>query len=327
MPEIPTPFTRDARVSFPIICGAMYPCSNPELVAAVSAAGGLGIIQPVSMVHVHGMDLASGIDRIRGLTRAPVGFNAIVERSSSVYEKKMHAWVDIALEKGIRFFITALGNPSWVVKRVQGAGGKVYHDVTSLKWAIKAQDAGVDGLICVNNRAGGHAGPHGAHHLWESLAPLGLPLVCAGGVGNGDDFVRAMDGGYAAVQMGTRFIASMECTAHPDYKAAILGAGEEDIVLTQRISGVPVSVINTPHVQRVGTRAGWLARKLLAHPRFTHYMRMAYTLASVGQLKKASLRGRGYKDFFQAGKSVAGISTVQPAADIVREFVLALGNS
>ncbi|MCG8565472.1 MAG: nitronate monooxygenase [Desulfobacterales bacterium] len=323
MADIHTPFTRDAQISIPLICGAMYPCSNPELVAAASRAGGLGVIQPVSLVYAHGYDLARGIDLIQGLTDNPVGFNAIVEKSSSAYEARMENWIAIALEKGIRFFITALGNPSRVVEMVHGYGGKVYHDVTELKWAQKAVDAGVDGLICVNNRAGGHAGAQTPDSLYKDLTALGLPLVCAGGIGHPDDFTRALELGYAGVQLGTRFIASRECTAHPDYKAAILGASASDIVLTERISGVPVSIINTPYVMETGTRAGALAKKLLRHPRFKHYVRMAYTLKSVWQLKRASLQGSSYRDYFQAGKSVSGIQDIQPVETIVRDFASA----
>ena len=103
----------------------MYPCSNPELIAAVSAAGGIGIIQPISMTFVHKRDLREGIRWIRAQTPKPIGFNAIVEKSSSVYEGRMRQWIDIALEEGVRFFITALGDPRWVVDQVHAAGGIV----------------------------------------------------------------------------------------------------------------------------------------------------------------------------------------------------------
>src|SRR5262245_21301251 len=120
----------------------MYPCSNPELVAAVSAAGGIGIVQPMSMIYVHGHDLREGLRRIRILTDKPIGFNAIVEKSSRAYEDRMRKWVDVALEEGVRFFITALGNPRWVVDRVRAAGGTVYHDVTDRRWAQRALQGG-----------------------------------------------------------------------------------------------------------------------------------------------------------------------------------------
>jgi len=315
-----TALTAALGIEVPLICGAMYPCSNPELVAAVSAAGGIGIIQPISMTYVHGHDLREGIRLIRSLTDRPVGFNAIVEKSSATYEKRMRAWIDVALEEGVRFFITALGNPRWVVDRVEEVGGTVYHDVTERKWAERALDGGVHGLICVNDRAGGHAGGKSPASLMDELGDLGVPLVCAGGVGDEDDFVRALDLGYAGVQLGTRFIATSECKAHDDYKRAIVDADADRIVLTDKISGVPVSVIETDYIRKVGTRANPVARRLLRHPRFKHYVRMYYSLKSIWQLKRASLQGMSYKDYFQAGKSVSGIHAVEPAGDIVRRF-------
>ena len=319
-----TAFTDDVGISVPLICGAMYPCSNPELIAAVSEAGGIGIIQPISMEFVHGHKLREGIRRIRQLTSKPVGFNALVEKSSKIYEDRMRKWIDIALEEGVRFFITALGNPDWVVEKVHAVGGVVYHDVTTRRWAEKAKAAGVDGLICVNARAGGHAGEHSPERLIEELGDLGLPLVCAGGVGSPAQFAEMLALGYAGVQLGTRFIATVECRAHTDYKQAIVRAEEDDIVLTEKISGVPVAIIKTPYIEKIGTKAGWLMKRLLQHPKGKHYARMYYSLKSIWQLKQASLKGMNYKDFFQAGKSVGTIEAVEPAGDVVRTFAAAL---
>jgi nitronate monooxygenase len=317
-------FKESLGIETPLICGAMYPCSNPELVAAVSEAGGVGIIQPISMSYVHGHELREGIRKIRRLTDKPVGFNALIEKSSKVYEKRMRKWVDIALDEGVRFFVTALGNPAWVVREVHARGGIVYHDVTNRRWAERGLEGGVDGLICVNSRAGGHAGDTTPEVLFEELSDLGVPLVCAGGVGTEQDFVDRISMGYAAVQMGTRFIATKECTAHGDYKKAICEAEEKDIVLTERISGIPVAVIKTPYIEALGLHANWLEKKLLQNSRTKHYMRLAYQLKSVWQLKRASLRGANYKDFFQAGKSVAGVHEVESAGEVVARFAAAL---
>lgn len=319
-----TAFTRHAGVEVPLICGAMYPCSNPELVAAVSAAGGLGVVQPLSLTYVHGHDLREGLRLIRRLTDRPIGFNAIVEQSSKVYEDRMRKAVAVALEEGVRFFITALGNPRWVVEAVHAAGGVVYHDVTERRWAEKALEGGVDGLICVNSQAGGHAGQRDPRALLDELSGLGVPLVCAGGIGDEAAFRDAIGMGYAACQLGTRFIATTECTAHDDYKAAIVKAEPDDIVLTERISGVPVAVINTKYVQAVGTRAGRLGRLLLKGRKTKHWMRLFYSLRSVWQLKRASLQGTRYQDYFQAGRSVGGIEGIEPAGDIVRRFARTL---
>lgn len=312
--------TRDAGIEVPLICGAMYPCSNPELVAAASDAGGIGIVQPISLTYVHRHEFREGLRFIRRLTPRPFGMNALIEASSRRYHEQMVEWVGIALEEGVRFFITSLGNPRWVCERVHAAGGRVYHDVTERKWGQKGLDAGVDGLIAVNHRAGGHAGPRSAEVLIEELGSLGLPLVCAGGVGDAPDFVAALRLGYAGVQMGTRFIATPECRASAAYKQAIVDADADDIVLSERITGVPVAVINTPFIRRMGLRAGPLARWMLRGRRTKHWMRTLYALKSIWQLKRSSLDETGARDYWQAGKSVEGIHAIEPAGAIVHRF-------
>jgi nitronate monooxygenase len=301
----------------------MYPCSNPELVAAASDAGALGIVQPLSLTFVHGHDFREGLRLIRRLTPKPIGMNALIEQSSRIYHERMVKWVDIALEEGVRFFVTSLGNPRWVAERAHAVGGVVYHDVTERKWALKGRDAGVDGLIAVNDRAGGHAGPLSAERLLDAVRDLGLPVVCAGGIGDEQDFIRALRLGYAGAQLGTRFIATTECRASGAYKEAILRADEDDIVLTERITGVPVSVIRTPYIDRMGLRAGPIARWMLRGRRTKHWMRSLYALRSLLQLKRASLDESGKRDYWQAGKSVRSIIGIEPAGEIVRRFAKA----
>jgi nitronate monooxygenase len=315
-----TRVTDQLGIEVPILCGAMYPCSNPELVAAASEAGAIGVIQPLSMVYVHGHEFREGMRLLRRLTAQPLGMNVIVEQSSKVYLERMQRFVAIAVEEGVRLFVTSLGNPRWVVEAAHAAGGRVYHDVTDRRWALKGLEAGVDGLIAVNDRAGGHAGGKSAEALLDELGDLGVPLVCAGGVGDETAFVRALRMGYDGVQMGTRFIATTECNAHPDYKRAILDAEEKDIVLTERLTGVPVAVIRTPYIDRLGTRAGPIARRMLRGRKTKHWMRMLYSLRSFWSLKRSSLRAVSDRDYLQAGKSVAGIREILPAGEVVRRM-------
>jgi nitronate monooxygenase len=298
----------------------MYPCSNPELVAAVAEAGGIGILQPISLTYVHGHDFREGLRLIRRLTSKPIGMNALIEQSSQTYRERMERWIDIALEEGVRFFVTSLGNPRWVVERVRPQGGVVYHDVTEAKWAAKGKDGGVHGLVAVNDRAGGHAGPLSAERLIDELAPFELPVLCAGGIGNERDFVRALGQGYAGAQIGTRFIATPECRASEAYKRGIVDAGERDVVLTERLTGVPVSVLDTPSVRRLGLKAGPLARLMLRGRKTKHWMRTLYALRSLWSLKRGLLRDSPERDYWQAGKSVAGIDAIEPAGAVVRRF-------
>jgi nitronate monooxygenase len=317
-----TAFSRQVGIEIPLICGAMYPCSNPELVAAVSEAGAIGIVQPISLTYVHRHEYRAGLQLIRSLTSKPIGLNALIEQSSRIYRERMEKWVEIALEEGVRFFVTSLGNPQWVVRRVERVGGVVYHDVTERKWAQKAMDGGVHGLVAVNARAGGHAGTRSAEALLEEVRGFGLPVICAGGIGSGASFRAALELGYAGAQLGTRFIATPECRASDAYKRAIVRADAQDIVLTERITGVPVAVIRTPFIERMGTTVGPLARRLFRGRKTKHWMRSYYALRSLRQLKRASLDEQA--DYWQAGKSVAEIGSVEPVANIVREMAAAI---
>ena len=314
-------FTEQLGIRYPIIGGPMYPCSNPELVAAISAAGGIGIMQPISLTYVHGHEFREGIKLMRRITDKPIGMNALIEKSSKKYQLRMEEWIEVALEEGILFFVTSLGKPDWVAKRVHAAGGLVYHDVTELKWAKIGLDNGADGLICVNNRAGGHAGAKDSQQLYDELSGLNVPLVCAGGVGDSDGFDQALDIGYAACQLGTRFIASDECKASEVYKQSIIQAQESDIVLSERVTGIPVSVINTDYIKRSGLKYGWFAKWMLSGKKTKHWMRTFFALKSIWQLKKSSLDESGEKDYWQAGKSVAGIKTIESCDAIVKALV------
>ncbi len=323
--RLDTSLTTHARIAVPIIGGAMYPCSNPELVAAVSEAGGIGIVQPIALTYVHGHEFRAGLHVIKRLTSKPIGMNALIEASSKTYQDRMMRWVDIALEEGVRFFVTSLGNPRWVVETVTRQGGIVYHDVTERKWAEKARDGGVHGLIAVNARAGGHSGSRNPEQLLAELGDLGLPVVCAGGIGNEAEFVAALALGYAGVQLGTRFIATPECTASEAYKRAIVAATEADITHTERLSGVPVAVIKTPYIARIGTKVGPLARWLFQGRRTKKWIRAWFGLRAIRDLKRTSLRGQGRADdaataIWQAGMSAATIHQIEPVAVIMARF-------
>lgn len=314
-------FLQHAGVEVPLICGPMYPCSNPELVAAASEAGAMGVIQPISLSYVHGYELEEGIRYMRSLTSKPLGMNLLIEKSAQRYQQRMQNWLDIALDQGIRFFITSLGKPDWVVRRAHEYGAVVYHDVTEARWAEKALDCGVDGLIAVNNRAGGHAGPWSSEDLYGALEAYNLPLVCAGGISSHEEYRQVLQLGYAAVQMGTRFIASVECSASQLYKQAIVNSQESDIVLSERITGVPVSIINTVQVQRQGLRPNWIERFMLRHRRLKHVMRLILALRSLRAFKTSLKDDTAKHEYWQAGKSVKSIHEILTVKDIVQQIV------
>lgn len=314
-------FLMDSGVEFPIIGGPMYPCSNPELVAAVSEAGGIGIIQPISLTYVHGYDFREGLIYIKSLTSKPVGMNVLIEKSSFKYQQRMKEWIVIALDEGVRFFITSLGKPDWVVKQVHPYGAKVYHDVTEMKWARVALDAKVDGLVCVNSLAGGHAGNEGPKELLDSLKDLGLPLVCAGGVSDHEGYKQMRNLGYEAVQMGTAFIASEECRVPLNYKEAIVKAKARDIVRSLNLTGVEVSVINTPYIQKLGLKPNALLSWMLRSNSLKSFARLFFLFRSLKNLKGMVKGKHSQEGFFQAGKSVEGIKEILPVEKIIHRLL------
>jgi nitronate monooxygenase len=197
-------------------------CSNPELVAAVSEAGAIGIVQPISLTYVHGHEFRAGLRYIRRLTSRPIGFNALIERSSRRYHERMVGWVDVALEEGVASSSHRSVSLAGWWSASGRSGGVVYHDVTERRWAQKGLDAGVHGLIAVNDRAGGHAGPLSAARFSTTSPTSGCRSCVQAASGRQTSTCAALRMGYAAAQLGTRFIATTECRAHARYKQAIL---------------------------------------------------------------------------------------------------------
>ena len=314
-------FIQTSGAEFPIIGGPMYPCSNPELVAAMSEAGALGIIQPLSLTYVYGYDFREGVQYIQSLTDKPVGFNALIEKSSRKYEQRMSNWIDIALDQGVLFFITSLGKPDWVVKRVHAYGGLVYHDVTERKWAEIGVACGADGLICVNNRAGGHCGALSARQLYEDCQSLHKPMVCAGGISDHQGLSEMLEIGYQACQLGTRFIASEECKVSENYKQAIVSASDKDITLTEKMTGVPVSIIKPANKDEQAFKAHGMLAWMLKSKRFKHVTRLFLSVKSIMNLKSVVDLKAEKSDYWQAGKSVAGIHKVLTVKQIIQQLM------
>lgn len=310
-------------IEVPVICGPMYPGSNPELVAAVSDAGGMGVVQPISMTHIYGHDFREGLRLIRSLTDKPFGVNFTLMDGVKVYEERNRQWMNIAMEEGVKFFLTSLGNPKPVVKMAREHGITVYHDVTTRAFAQKAADAGVDGLNCVNNRAGGQTGQRSPEEMLEELSDLGLPLICAGGVGDENDFRDMLDAGYAGCQLGTRFLATEECQVPDNYKQAIVDYGENDIVWTNKLAGTNSSVIRTPDLEKLGLRTGPITSRLLRNRKTKKLARMMLLMRSMQRYKKVALNP-GYDQIWQAGKGIGNVHGIESAGDVVRRFAGAL---
>lgn len=312
-------FLEDTASEFPLVCGPMYPGSNPELIAAVSDAGAFGVVQPVALTSLYGHDFREGLQLIKKLTDKPFGVNfTIFGGANKKYHDQMKEWMEISIEEGVKFFLTSLGKPHEIVKIAKQHGIKVYHDVPNKKVALAMRDAGVDGLNCINWRGGGQTGIQSAEQFMEELHDIGIPLVCAGGIGNAEDFHKVLDMGYAGVQMGTRFLATHECRVTDSYKQAIVDSNEEDIVWTNKIAGNNSSVIKTADIMKGGLRTGPIINFMLRRRKLKKYARMYLMSKGVKNYSRTAFDDN--VQFWQAGKGVGNISAVESVADVVKSF-------
>jgi nitronate monooxygenase len=299
----------------------MYPGSNPELVAAVSDAGGLGVVQPVALTSLYGHDFREGLQLIKQLTDRPFGVNfTIFGGANKKYHEQMQEWMQISIEEGVKFFLTSLGKPDAVVKTAKEHGIVVYHDVPNKKVALAMRDAGVDGLNCINWRGGGQTGIQAAEQFMEELHDIKIPLICAGGIGNADDFKQALELGYAGVQLGTRFLATHECMITDSYKQAIVDSSEDDIVWTNKIAGNNSSVIKTDDIMKGGLRTGPVINYMLRKPSLKKYARMWLMSKGIRNYSKTAFSDD--VKFWQAGKGLGNIKSVESVADVLQEFKL-----
>ena len=312
-------FLKDTGATTPVICGPMYPGSNPELIAAVSEAGGFGVVQPVALTSLYGYDFREGLKLIKKLTDKPFGVNfTIFGGANQKYHDQMKEWMDISIEEGIKFFLTSLGKPHEIVKIAKKNGIIVYHDVPNKKVALAMQDCGVDGLNCINWRAGGQTGIQSAEKFIEDLNDIKIPLICAGGVGNRDDYDKVLAMGYAGVQLGTRFLASKECIVTNSYKQAIVDSEEKDIVWTNKVAGNNSSVIKTNDIMRGGLRTGPIINFMLKRPKLKKYARMYLMSKGLKNYSKTAFDDN--VKFWQAGKGVGGIKSIESCEDILNEY-------
>jgi len=299
----------------------MYPGSNPELVAAVSEAGGFGVVQPISLTHLYGHDFREGLRLIKSLTAKPFGVNFTILENKK-YKKQMDEWMEISVEEGVRFFLTSLGKPGKIVKFAENHGVKVYHDVHTPEIARKVADEGVDGLNCLNSSMGGQTGNRTAEQFAEQLAAGGvgdLPLLQAGGVGGDPEELRAaLELGYAGCQLGTRFLATPEAQVTASYKQAIVDATPDDIVWTNKLAGTNSSVIRTAQVEEGGLRVGPFTSWLLRN-RYTKLLTRTLMLTRAMETYKKAAFQEEYQ-VWQAGRGVGSIHAVESCADVLAKF-------
>jgi len=300
---------------YPIIAAPMFLVSNERMVIEASNAGALGGAPSLNWRDNKSFEAA--LDTIEAGTKKPYAINLIVNKNNPRVDDDLAAVV----RHKVPLVITSLGNPQKVIEAVHGYGGKVFCDVTDMKYALKVQEQGCDGVIAVSSGAGGHAGPISPLVLLPYLkAHLRVPVVAAGGIATGAQILAALVLGADAVQIGTRFIASTEAQVSKEYKHAILASEPEDIVMTSRISGTPAAVINTAYIQKTGLQLSPFERLLRKYPVTERYVKMLRYVWGMRSLSDAAGKTT-WKNVWSAGQGVALIHDISPSADIIRTLV------
>lgn len=236
--------TKLFNIQYPIVQGGMIWCSGWRLAAAVSEAGGLGLIGGGSM---RPDVFREHIQKCKAATTKPFGVNIPLLYPYSDEQ------VNIALEEGVKIFFTSAGNPAKYTAYLKEKGAVVVHVVANLKFALKAQESGADAIVVEGFEAGGHNGKEETTTLvlLQHLAgKLNVPLIAAGGIATGKAIFAAMAMGADGVQVGSAFAASEESSAHPNFKESITKAGEGDTMLRMKRL-VPVRLLKNPFADKI----------------------------------------------------------------------------
>ncbi|MFL5785166.1 MAG: NAD(P)H-dependent flavin oxidoreductase, partial [Bacteriovoracaceae bacterium] len=233
-----TSFTEIVPVEFPVIMAPMFLITNVEMMVASLESGITGCIPALNFRTIE--ELQHALKEIRTRSKKPFGVNLIVNKSNVQYKKQLHA----CLDAGVDYFITSLGSPEETIRESKKTGTRVFCDVIDEKYARKVEGLGADGVIAVSSGAGGHLGNIPATVLVPMLKKAcKIPVISAGGVGNGAGILAMLALGADGVSIGSPFIATKEAPVSEDYKRACVEYGAEDIVLTDKISGTRLTAI------------------------------------------------------------------------------------
>lgn len=288
------------EIEYPIIQGGMAWAATAELAAAVSEAGGLGIIgagsAPPQVVREE-------IKKVKKLTEKPFGVNVYY---MSPYVEEL---INIVIAEEVKVITTGAGNPGKHIPKLKEAGMKVFPVVASVALAKRLARTGVDGLIAEGMECGGHVGEITTMALVPQIVDaVDLPVIAAGGIYDGRGIIAALSLGAVGVQMGTRFVCAVECTVHNNYKKAIIEAKDRDTVLTG-YRGHQVRVIKN----KLSRRFAELADNNAEQGEFEKI--------GDGRLRAAVVEGDIETGSVMAGQIAAMVSREQPVREIIAELV------
>lgn len=290
-------------IKYPLIQGGMIWCAGWELAAAVSNAGGLGLLGAGSM---YPEVLDAQIIKCKAATKMPFGVNL------PLLYPNIDAHIATIIRHKVPIVFTSAGNPKTWTETLQKEGITVVHVVSSVKFALKAEAAGVDAVVAEGFEAGGHNGRDETTTL--CLIPMvrkaiSIPLIAAGGIGDGRAMLAVMNLGADGAQVGSRFVASIESSAHEHFKKAVVDSQEGDTLLTLK-ELTPVRLLRNPFFDELmaAYQNGASAEALAA-------------LLGRGRAKKGMFEGDIHAGELEIGQIAGNIETVLPAGAIVQEFI------
>lgn len=302
-------------IQYPIIMAPMFLVSNSKMLIEAGNAGISGAVPALN--YRTDEEFRAAISEIRSKTKGPIGVNIIVNKSNPKAAQHLKTCVELKVD----YIITSLGSPERVIAACKPHGIKVFCDVVDLAYAKKVESLAADAVIAVNNRAGGHAGDLSPEELIPLLAKnCSLPVISAGGVGNKQELDKMLALGACGVSVGSIFIASDESDVSPEYKQACVDYGAKDIVMTTKVSGTPCTVINTPYVQKIGTKQNWFGRMLSKSKRLKKWIKMFTFLRGMKSLEKSAF-GATYKTVWCAGPTIENVHAIRPIREIVKGLV------
>ena len=312
-----TKLTELLDIKHPVIQAPMFLVSNVAMVTEAMKAGIAGCIPALNYRTLEELRAAIQTLKKNKVEGGAFGFNLIVNKSNVKYKGQL----EVLCEEGCDFIITSLGSPEETIKQAHKAGIKVFCDVTDLKFAKKVEHLRADAAIAVNNEAGGHRGNLSPKELTNQLSKaLEIPVISAGGVGCRADIDKMLSYGAEGVSVGSPFIASIEAGVTEEYKQACVDYGAKDIIMTERISGTPCTVINTPYVQKIGTKATWIENLLNKNKSLKKWVKMIRFSIGMKATENAAKKAT-YKTVWVAGPSIEHTKEILPVKAIVDKLV------
>ncbi len=289
-------------IKYPIVQGGMAWVADASLAAAVSNAGGLGLI---SSINAGTEAVRNEIRKCKTLTDKPFGVNIMLQAPNA------EEIANLVVEEGVKVITTGAGSPTKYMTMWKENGIKVIPVVASVAFAIKMQAAGADAIVAEGAEAGGHVGElHTMPLIPQIVDAVTIPVIAAGGVCDGRGAAAAFMLGADAVQVGTRFISAEECSAHQNYKDKIIKATDISTIVTGKSLGHPVRSLKTPFSRNFA--------KMENDPNITPEEVLAF---GGGALRKAVQEG-DINGSYMAGESAGMVKRIEPAAAIVEDIIL-----